>query len=46
MAVFTEPPSAVTYLHWHFSRERAAGWHLSDALNRGDLKRVAHESIQ
>jgi hypothetical protein len=46
MAVLTERLSAVTHLHLHSTRERAAAWHPSDALNLGALERVAHKSVQ
>jgi hypothetical protein len=46
MAVLTERPGAVTHLHLHFTLERAAAWHPSEALNLGALERVAHEPVQ
>jgi hypothetical protein len=46
MAVLSGRPSALTHLYLQFTRERAAAWHPSDALNLGALERVAHESVQ
>ena len=46
MAVLTERPGTLTHRHLHFTWERAAAWHPSDALNLGALERVAHESVQ
>jgi hypothetical protein len=40
------PARASVHLRLHGMGEQAAAWHSSDALNRGDLERVAHESVQ
>jgi hypothetical protein len=46
MAVLTQRPGTLTHLNLHFTWERAAAWHPSDALYPGAPERVAHESVQ